>query len=80
MLSLLSLLSIRLTDHIFHNDIKDFSNRIAILQYLPRLIRMEMNLHQIFITGCDQAVAFKMLCNIICDVIFIQIFVSSLDQ
>ena len=54
MLSLLSLLSIRLTDHIFYNDIKDFSNRIAILQYLPRLIRMEMNLHQIFITCCEE--------------------------
>ena len=41
---------------------------------------MEMDLDQIFISRCDQAVAFKMLCDVVCDRILIQILISSVDQ
>lgn len=41
---------------------------------------MKMNLYQILITGCDQAVALEMVCDVFCDFILIQIFISSVDQ
>lgn len=68
----LSLQSLRLTNHILHNNIKNFSDRITIFQYFPRFICMEMNLYQIFISCCNQAVSLKMLCNVIRNLILIQ--------
>ena len=41
---------------------------------------MKMNLYQILITGCDQAVALEIVCDVFCDFILIQIFISSVDQ
>lgn len=41
---------------------------------------MEMDLHQIFISSHDQAVALVMFCNIFGYGILVQIFISSVDQ
>ena len=41
---------------------------------------MKMNFYQVFITGCDEAVSFKMFCDIVGYFILIQVAVASFDQ
>ena len=62
-----------LSVHIFYNNIIDFSERSTILQNLPGLIGMKMNLDQLFISYCQQAITFEMFCNVVINFIFIQI-------
>ena len=59
--------------HILHNDIIDLAQAPAVFQDLPGLIGMEMDLDQILIAYCQQAVAFEMLGDIIKDLIFVQV-------
>ena len=76
----LSVQSCGLTDHILDYDIVDFPDTITVFQNLPRLICVKMYLDQIFVSCCDQTISFKMISYIICDLIFIKIFISTIDQ
>lgn len=79
-LCLLSLLPCCLPDHILDHDVINFSDRIAVFQNFPRLIRVEMNLDQILISSRNQAVSLKIFRDVICDLILVKIPVSSVDQ
>ena len=69
-----------LPDHILDHDVINFSNRIAVFQNFPRLIRVEMNLDQILISSRNQTVSLKIFRDVICDLILVKIPVSSVDQ
>ena len=51
-LVILALQSIRLSYHIFNNNIVNLAYAVAIFQNLPRFICMKMYFNQIFITNC----------------------------
>ena len=70
----LPLKSAGLPVHILDNDIIDFSQRGAILQHLPGLIRMIVDLDHILITDGQQAVPVKIVYEIIIDFILIKVF------
>ena len=41
---------------------------------------MKMHLDQILISGCDQTVSLKMVGDVVCDLILIQILVSPVNE
>ena len=59
--------------HILHNDIIDLAQAPAVFQDLPGLVGMEMDLDQILIAYCQQAVTFEMLGDIIKNLILVQV-------
>ena len=75
-----ALLAVCLPNHILHNDIVDFADSIAVFQNLPRLVGVEMDLDEILISSRNETVSLEMLCDIFCDLILIQILVSSVDE
>ena len=60
-----------LTLHILDHDVVDLSKRSAVFQHLPRSVGVKMQLHDLFIADHDQAVSFKMLCDVIVECILI---------
>ena len=54
-----------LSDHVLDHDIVDLAYGIAVFKHLPGLVGMEMDLDEILVSGGDQAVALKMLGDVI---------------
>ena len=72
--------TIGLANHVLDNNIINLSQCIAILQHLPGFIGMEMNLNKILITGCNQTVSFKMLCDVIRNLILVKILIPAINK
>ena len=63
-----------LADHIFNNDVVDFSECGTVFKHLPGLVGVEMNLYKLLVSHREQAVALKMLGEIVVDNILVKIF------
>ena len=62
-----------LTLHVLDHDVVNLSKRSAVFQHLPRSVGVKMQLHDLFIADHDQAVSFKMLCDVIVECILIHL-------
>ena len=71
---MLSLQPSGLSVHIFYYNVVNFTERSAVFQYFPRLVRVEMDFDQLLIAHSEKAVPLKVFGKIFTDLIFIEIF------
>ena len=63
--SSLALLAVGLADHVFHYNIKNIADGIAVFQNLPGLIGVEMDFYQILVSSLDQKLCVVAVCELI---------------
>ncbi len=73
-----ALQSVFLSLHILYHDIEKIPLRGGVLQHLPGLVGVEVDLNQVLVPHRQQAVAGDVLRNIVVDVVLREVF--PLDQ
>ena len=58
--------------HVLDDDIKNFAERGAVFQHLPRLVGVVMDLDELIITDGEQAVALEVRAEIVADGVLVQ--------
>ena len=69
-----------LSVHIFYYNVVNFTERSAVFQYFPRLVRVEMDFDQLLIAHGEKAVALEMFGKIFADRILIRELMDLIDE